>query len=269
MAPNTTTPLSPRTGICETYCVRERKTTGRDILTDQHAVSSDPSLPAFLARSHDAPVYHGFPLVEESRTSDGWCFGAITSFDDPEGCESGDAFVVAPDGSRAGIVWQVGEGDVREILSPDDMRWGVYAVTVRNPVRTTRDFACEMLAALPRLRDIHDGVNKERIVSARSNATQSSIRSAITFFHVLWFGLSGGLAWLVYSAASQWSSLARTLLGLGAFVAAILLTHITIVYVVTAWVIPRLSPQSHWNEEVDSYMSSVFPGRWGKPPGGA
>jgi hypothetical protein len=81
---------------------------GKPLLTDPFKASADPDLPAFLAPPVGVPVYHGFPIVEESRTED-WCFGAITSFEDPEGCGGGDGFVVAPDGSRAGIVWTVGE----------------------------------------------------------------------------------------------------------------------------------------------------------------
>ena len=53
---------------------------GRRILTDDDAESADPNLPAFLARPADKPVYHGFPLIEETRTA----------------ADSGDAFVVAP-----------------------------------------------------------------------------------------------------------------------------------------------------------------------------
>lgn len=38
----------------------------------------------------------------------------------------GDAFVVAPDGSRAGLVWesQVSDPFFNEVLAPDDDRWG-------------------------------------------------------------------------------------------------------------------------------------------------
>ena len=42
--------------------------------------------PAFLSKAGGAQVYHGFPLIEETRT-DGWCFGAITKFEDPNGCD--------------------------------------------------------------------------------------------------------------------------------------------------------------------------------------
>src|SRR4029079_3627381 len=52
--------------------------------------------------------YDGFPLVEETRT-DGWCYGAVTEFNEPEchpnGCESGNGFVETPDGARIGLVW--------------------------------------------------------------------------------------------------------------------------------------------------------------------
>ena len=53
----------------------------------------------------------GFPLVEETRT-DGWCYAAITEFNEPEchpnGCESGNGFVETPDGARIGLVWSTG-----------------------------------------------------------------------------------------------------------------------------------------------------------------
>src|ERR1041384_8772115 len=88
---------------------------GKAILQDPDAESSDPELPAFLAPPEGAPVYHGFGLIEETRT-DGWCYGAITAFDeDPNGCEDGDGFVVAPDATRAGLIWDVGDFPVSEV----------------------------------------------------------------------------------------------------------------------------------------------------------
>ena len=50
---------------------------------------------------------HYGPFVAETLT-DGWCYGVITEFlrpDLPGGCDSGDGFVVAPDGSYCGLVW--------------------------------------------------------------------------------------------------------------------------------------------------------------------
>jgi hypothetical protein len=70
---------------------------------DETAVSANPTLPAFLACPEDAPVYHGFSILDFS--VDGWRFGTITGYSPEMPSEEGDAFVVAPDGSRAGIAW--------------------------------------------------------------------------------------------------------------------------------------------------------------------
>jgi hypothetical protein len=97
---------------------------GVPLRLDPEAGSAAPTLPAFLDRPQGAPVYHGFLLLEESRTADGWCFGSISDFDCPEGRNWGDAFIVAPDGSRAGIVWEVGAPGIERIMLPDGDRWG-------------------------------------------------------------------------------------------------------------------------------------------------
>ena len=130
------------------------KDDGRKILEDGDAKSANPALPAFLARPEGAPVYHGFPLVPESDT-DGWVIGAITKFENPEGSDGGDAFVVAPDGSRAGLVWEVGSGPVTEVYKPEHDRWGVYLVYFPRIVRTLDDFVEGFRAVLPDLKTIH------------------------------------------------------------------------------------------------------------------
>jgi len=127
---------------------------GKAIRTDPGAPSADPALPAFLARPAGAPVYHGFPVVEETRT-DGWCYGAITDFEDPNGCETGDGFVVAPDGSRAGLVWTVGSFPTETVCDPDPERWGVYAVAFARAVCNVADLVACFRDVLPELRAIH------------------------------------------------------------------------------------------------------------------
>ncbi len=122
----------------------------KSLRLDETAESANPELPGFLARPEGAPVYHGFGVVEETET-DGWFFGAITEFIDPDGCESGDGFVVAPDGSRAGIVWEVGKQDMQEILPPDEGRWGVYAVWFPRKVQTIDDLVFNFRHVLPDL----------------------------------------------------------------------------------------------------------------------
>lgn len=60
---------------------------------------------------------------------DGFTFGKISDFD-AEPCSEGDAFVVAPDNSRAGLVWEVSdEPYFQELCSTESDRWGVRAVS--------------------------------------------------------------------------------------------------------------------------------------------
>lgn len=124
---------------------------GRPLATDAQAESTDPSLPAFLARPPGAPVYHGFPVIDGAE-ADGFRLGMITDFLSEPATE-GDAYVIAPDGSRAGLVWQSGCAPYfEEIIPPEESRWGVWAVGLALPM-TTSDEARDYLAALlPQLR---------------------------------------------------------------------------------------------------------------------
>jgi hypothetical protein len=124
---------------------------------DDNAAALNPDLPAFLSRPEGAPDYHGFPVIPET-IIDGWCLGAITEYTDPNGCDSGDAFVIAPDGSRAGLVWDVGEGEAQEISRPDGSRWGVYQVWFPASIRTTDDLVRCFRAVLPQLQAIYKRV---------------------------------------------------------------------------------------------------------------
>lgn len=137
--------------------------TGRPLRLDSNARSANSAEPPFVARPHGAPVYHGFPLVEATAV-DGWVYGAITDFDAPENARAGDGFVQAPDGRRAGIVWEVGTGAFAEILPPDPDRWGVYAVWFPKPVQSEADLAECFRHVLPDLRRTHarlfGGVNR-------------------------------------------------------------------------------------------------------------
>ena len=128
--------------------------TSKPLLLDPAAQSASAELPAFLARPADAPVYHGFPVVAESAT-DGWYLGTITDYADPNGCDFGDAYVVAPDGSRAGLVWQVGEGVTELILPSDAGRWGVYSVWFAHSIHTTEELVTAFRRILPELQSIH------------------------------------------------------------------------------------------------------------------
>lgn len=124
---------------------------GKRMVLDAAAQSADPSLPAFLAKPPGAPVYHGFPIVPETST-DGWVYGAITSFEGPEPETEGDGFVVAPDGSRAGIAWATDTSEFYEIMPPDEGRWGVYGVCFPRPVSGLADLVFNFRAVLPLLK---------------------------------------------------------------------------------------------------------------------
>jgi|SRR5208282_4736774 len=138
---------------------------GVPLRLDPEAESTDPSLPAFLARPEGAPVYHGFPLLEESRTADGWCFGIISDPECPEGRNWGDAFVVAPDGSRAGLIWEVGAAVLEVSLPAEKARWGVYTLGFAHSVHNGHELVQQLQGWLPELRRLH----REWRASQRAN----------------------------------------------------------------------------------------------------
>jgi hypothetical protein len=133
---------------------RRDKATGgsRPLRLDPDATSASPDEPAFVARPEGAPIYYGFPIVESSEL-DGFRFGMITDFEaEPGTC--GDAFVVAPDDSRAGLVWEseLDEPYFNEVLPPDADRWGVWAVGSRSALRSEGDAREFLRSCLPELR---------------------------------------------------------------------------------------------------------------------
>ena len=146
------------------------------LLLDETADSAQANLPAFLARPEGAPPYYGFLLIEETNI-DGWRFGAITEFlepDTPDGYESGDGFVEAPDGSRAGIVWQIGPLEVEEILPPDD-RWGVWSVNFPRSIRGMADLQFNFSQVLPLLQEKYRQIKENELAKYRSGEQASII----------------------------------------------------------------------------------------------
>jgi hypothetical protein len=131
---------------------KKSRSVSRPLRVDPSATTASPGEPAFIARPDGAPVYYGFPVIEASEV-DGFRFGMITDFAaQPDTC--GDAFVVAPDDSRAGLVWEseVDDPYFREVLPADEQRWGVWAVGSRLPLRTEADAREFLRSALPDLR---------------------------------------------------------------------------------------------------------------------
>jgi len=112
-----------------------------------------------VAKPKGAPVYHGFPVVEESET-EGWKYGAITAFEGVGVANQGDGFVIAPDGSRAGIVWNTYGSDITVVCAPEKGRWGVYGVRFPNAVSSRQDLIQNFRAVLPRLKAQYDQLHK-------------------------------------------------------------------------------------------------------------
>ena len=130
---------------------------GRKIKVDENATSNAEELPAFIAKPDGAPVYHGFPLIPSTET-DGWTFGAITEFIVEGGCGSGDGYVQAPDGSRAGLVWEVGNFETEVIAKPETGRWGIYSIAFPKIIETEEDLIFNFRSVLPELKDIYQKV---------------------------------------------------------------------------------------------------------------
>jgi hypothetical protein len=146
----------------------ERKLQGQSVRIDPLAKSADSSLPAFIAIPKGAPVYHGFPLLAHSE-KEGFSFGVITEPNGETPASWGDAFVVAPDGSRAGIVWQA-EGEPSPVVcAPSPGRWGVYAFRFRRPVHNEQDLIGNLHEVLPQLKAFYAAALVEHPESTNAN----------------------------------------------------------------------------------------------------
>jgi hypothetical protein len=124
---------------------------GHPLAIDPKAASTSPTAPAFISPPDGSPVYHGFPLLQDV-TVEGFTFGKISDFE-AEPCSEGDAFVVAPDNSRAGLVWEVSqESHFHEVLPFDAGRWGVWDVAFPHPMNTRENVRKNLEFILPTLK---------------------------------------------------------------------------------------------------------------------
>jgi hypothetical protein len=150
---------------------------GRQVEIDGKAGSADPSLPAFIARPDGALVYHGFRILDEVEV-DGFRLGMISGFggkwSSDDGLE-GDAFVVAPDNSRCGLVWEVSDRVYFELVCiPDVARWGVWGVSFALPMSTAENARRNLAAVLPELKTHW---RAWLITEAKAKCGDSSLRS--------------------------------------------------------------------------------------------
>ncbi len=128
----------------------DREMRGRPIALDPNATSTSRTDPPFVAPPPGSPVYYGFQILHDV-VVDGFTLGKITDFE-AEPCAYGDAFVIAPDGSRAGLVWEIHERRYFEqILAATLDRWGVWGVSFQHPMRNREDARVNLQAILPEL----------------------------------------------------------------------------------------------------------------------
>ncbi len=130
----------------------------KTMVLDPNVEFADPSKPPFAAAPPNSKPYYGHPLLEETRI-EGWCLGAVTDPFEPDcerGCTIGDAFVEAPDGGRAGLVWTLDEIPRFAVLrEPDYGRWGVFHFTVLKPIASMADLRQAFSAMLPALKELY------------------------------------------------------------------------------------------------------------------
>jgi hypothetical protein len=124
---------------------------GRPLAIDHKAASTSPTEPAFIARPEGAAVYHGFVILDDIAI-EGFTLGKITDWE-AEPCDTGDAFVIVPDGSRAGIVWEVSDpAYFEEIMPMEAARWGVWGVGFLLPMASRENARKNLESILPQLK---------------------------------------------------------------------------------------------------------------------
>jgi hypothetical protein len=150
---NSTFGNSDKLRICLVGDEKKRDATpiGRPIAADHAAASTSQTEPGFIARPPGARVYHGFQVLTDV-VVDGFIFGKITDFE-AERCDYGDAFVIAPDNSRAGLIWEVSDRRFFERICPsDEDRWGVWSVSFPLPMTTRDNVRKNLESVLPELK---------------------------------------------------------------------------------------------------------------------
>ena len=89
-------------------------------------------------------VEHRYP----SACLDGFELGMFVASD-----ERGDAWVKAPDGSIATLVWQTGEPSYFEdTIEPNETRWGTFTVQLPLPMTNDEEAGRYLSGLLPELR---------------------------------------------------------------------------------------------------------------------
>lgn len=101
--------------------------------------------------------YDGYPLIPETEM-DGFVFGTIT----PIGGDRGAGFLQGPDGSKAGLQWELSDSPFIERVEPPDGRgWGVYRVGFTVPVVSMGDLESNLAVLLPKLKVLYGRLRRQ------------------------------------------------------------------------------------------------------------
>lgn len=101
----------------------------------------------------------GYELIPET-VRDGFAYGSITALgEDPE---RGAGFLEAPDGSRAGIQWELSDTPyIAKLEGPDGTGWGIYRVGFTRPVTSVADLMLNLEPLLPKFRILHGRIRTQ------------------------------------------------------------------------------------------------------------
>jgi hypothetical protein len=94
--------------------------------------------------------YGGSPVMVETG-HEGFVYGAVTPIGQETG--RGTGFLQGPDGSRAGIQWELSDDGpyIMRLEKPGHDHWGVYRLGFTSPVRTVADLRANLTALMPKL----------------------------------------------------------------------------------------------------------------------
>lgn len=97
------------------------------------------------------PPYQHYEVVEEFDV-DGFRYGIISDVG-KQPRVSGDGFLVAPDGARCSLIWDVEDATIIEEVTPgDDRGWGLWRVGFPIPVSSLKDIEINLRAVIPLLK---------------------------------------------------------------------------------------------------------------------
>lgn len=79
--------------------------------------------------------------------------------------------MVAPNGSRAGIVWQIGHGEPSIGSEPSEGRWGVYRFCFDGLITTEEELVRHMRSLVPALKAYYEAAEKTCPESTHASST--------------------------------------------------------------------------------------------------